>query len=129
MRAFWEPTDARWSPAQARSGSSPRCSACNAGSTCTCSTAPTTGPKPELVEALGATYHTGAVHDVGFEPDIVIEATGVPQVVVDAIAVLASGGVVCLTGIGSSAGTLAVRARRPTRRTRSSSRTRSSRAR
>ncbi len=64
------------------------------------------GPKPELVKALGATYHTGAVNDVGFEPDIVIEATGVPQVVVDAIDVLASGGVVCLTGIGSSAGPL-----------------------
>src|SRR6185436_5356734 len=34
------------------------------------------GPKPELVRALGATYHTGSVADIGFEPDVVIECTG-----------------------------------------------------
>ena len=28
------------------------------------------GPKPELVRALGATYHTGTVADIGFEPDV-----------------------------------------------------------
>jgi threonine dehydrogenase-like Zn-dependent dehydrogenase len=72
-----------------------------------------TGPKPELVKALGATYHTGAAGDVGFEPDIVIEATGVPQLVVETIDVLASGGVVCLTGIGSGVGTLEARSGDP----------------
>jgi threonine dehydrogenase-like Zn-dependent dehydrogenase len=60
-----------------------------------------TGPKPELVRALGATYHTGDILDLGFEPDIVIEATGVRQLVLEAMKVLASGGVACLTGIGS----------------------------
>ena len=58
------------------------------------------GPKPDLVRALGATYHSGDVLDVGFEPDIVIEATGVRQVILESMRVLASGGVVCLTGIG-----------------------------
>src|SRR5215203_7438855 len=29
------------------------------------------GPKPELVRALGATYHTGTAADVGFEPDVI----------------------------------------------------------
>jgi threonine dehydrogenase-like Zn-dependent dehydrogenase len=61
-----------------------------------------TGPKPELVAALGATYHTGNVLDIGVEPDIVIEATGVNQVVLDTVRAVASGGVVCLTGIGGS---------------------------
>jgi len=33
------------------------------------------GPKPDLVRALGATYHSGTVAGVGFEPDIIIECT------------------------------------------------------
>ena len=61
----------------------------------------TSGQKPELVRALGATYHSGAIADVGFEPDIVIECTGVGQVIADAIQHVGAGGVVCLTGIGS----------------------------
>jgi threonine dehydrogenase-like Zn-dependent dehydrogenase len=59
------------------------------------------GPKPDLVRALGATYHSGAVADVGFEPDVIIECTGVGQVIADAIRVIGAGGVVCLTGVGS----------------------------
>jgi threonine dehydrogenase-like Zn-dependent dehydrogenase len=61
----------------------------------------TSGPKPELVRALGATYHTGAVGDVGFEPDIVVECTGAGQVIADAVRSVGSGGIVCLTGVGS----------------------------
>jgi glucose 1-dehydrogenase len=64
------------------------------------------GPKPELVRALGATYHTGDISDIGFEPDIVIEATGVPNLVLDALQALASGGIACLTGIGGGTGEL-----------------------
>ena len=37
----------------------------------------TSGPKPDLVRALGATYHSTSVANVGFEPDIIIECTGV----------------------------------------------------
>jgi threonine dehydrogenase-like Zn-dependent dehydrogenase len=58
------------------------------------------GPKPELVRSLGATYHTGSVLDVGFEPDVVIECTGVGQVIIEAMQVVGCGGILCLTGVG-----------------------------
>jgi threonine dehydrogenase-like Zn-dependent dehydrogenase len=59
------------------------------------------GPKPELVRALGATYHTGSVSSVGFEPDVIVECTGAGQVIADSIRTIGAGGVVCLTGVGS----------------------------
>ena len=64
------------------------------------------GPKPELVRALGATYHTGTVAGVGFEPDVIVECTGVGQVIADSIQAVAPGGVVCLTGVGSGGRTV-----------------------
>jgi glucose 1-dehydrogenase len=59
------------------------------------------GLKPELVRALGASYHAGSVASVGFQPDIIIECTGAGPVVSDSIQEVATGGIVCLTGIGS----------------------------
>jgi threonine dehydrogenase-like Zn-dependent dehydrogenase len=59
------------------------------------------GPKPKLVHALGATYHTGTVAGVGFEPDIIVECTGVGQVIADSIQAMGAGGILCLTGVGS----------------------------
>jgi threonine dehydrogenase-like Zn-dependent dehydrogenase len=59
------------------------------------------GPKPELVRALGATYHTGSVADVGFEPDVIVECTGAGPVIAESIRTVGAGGVVCLTGVGS----------------------------
>ncbi|HYR26903.1 MAG TPA: glucose 1-dehydrogenase [Thermoanaerobaculia bacterium] len=59
------------------------------------------GPKPGLVAALGATYHTGRATDVGFSPDVIIECTGVGEVISDCLQVVSPGGVVCLTGVGS----------------------------
>lgn len=59
------------------------------------------GAKPELVRALGATYHTGTVGGVGFEPDIIVECTGVGQVIADSIRAMGAGGILCLTGVGS----------------------------
>jgi glucose 1-dehydrogenase len=59
------------------------------------------GPKPDLVRALGATYHTGGVATVGFEPDVIIECTGVGPVIGDSIQHVGPSGVVCLTGIGT----------------------------
>jgi threonine dehydrogenase-like Zn-dependent dehydrogenase len=59
-----------------------------------------TGPKPELVRALDATYHSCSVADVGFEPDVIMECTGVGQVIAESIAVIGASGVVCLTGVG-----------------------------
>lgn len=59
------------------------------------------GVKPELVRSLGATYHCGSVAGIGFEPDVIIECTGVGQVITDCVQCVGSGGVVCLTGVGS----------------------------
>jgi glucose 1-dehydrogenase len=59
-----------------------------------------TGPKPEMVRALGATYHTGSARDIGFEPDAIIECTGVGQVIADSIQAIGSSGIICLTGVG-----------------------------
>ncbi len=64
------------------------------------------GPKPDLVRALGATYHSGSALDIGLAPDVVIECTGVGQVIGDSIKAVASGGVVCLTGVGAGGRTV-----------------------
>jgi threonine dehydrogenase-like Zn-dependent dehydrogenase len=58
------------------------------------------GLKPELVRALGATYHSGRVRDLGFEPDVIVECTGVGSVLEDAVQKIGAGGVLCLTGVG-----------------------------
>ena len=60
-----------------------------------------TGAKPDLVRALGATYHSGSVASVGFEPDVIVECTGVAQVIAESIQRVGAGGIVCLTGVGS----------------------------
>jgi threonine dehydrogenase-like Zn-dependent dehydrogenase len=59
------------------------------------------GIKPELVSALGAEYHTGSIEDVcsSAEPDIVVECTGVAELIVDAMTNTAPGAIVCLTGV------------------------------
>ena len=59
------------------------------------------GPKPDLVRALGATYHTGSIAAIGFEPDVLIECTGVGQLIQDSIRGIGAGGIVCLTGVGT----------------------------
>jgi glucose 1-dehydrogenase len=59
-----------------------------------------TGPKPELVRALGATYHSCNVSDIGFAPDVIMECTGVGQVISESIAAVGASGVVCLAGVG-----------------------------
>ncbi len=63
------------------------------------------GAKPDIVRALGATYHSGSISSIGFQPDVVIECTGVGQVIIDSIQAVAAGGVVCLTGVGSGGNT------------------------
>jgi glucose 1-dehydrogenase len=60
-----------------------------------------TGLKPDLVAALGATYHSGSVLDIGFEPDVIVECTGVGSVIADSVQKIGAGGVVCLTGVGA----------------------------
>lgn len=58
------------------------------------------GVKPDLVRALGATYHVGSVRKIGFEPDAIVECTGVGQVIADSIQSIGPNGIVCLTGVG-----------------------------
>ena len=64
----------------------------------------TDGPKPGLVHDLGATYHHGDLDDVTgrIRPDIVIEATGVPGLVLAAISGTAAYGITVLTGVSGS---------------------------
>jgi len=59
------------------------------------------GPKPRLVNELGAHFHYTAVEKIAKEvqPEIVVEATGVPEVVLDVMEHNAAAGIVCLTGV------------------------------
>ncbi|MGZ4181983.1 MAG: glucose 1-dehydrogenase [Solirubrobacteraceae bacterium] len=59
------------------------------------------GPKSALTETLGASYHTGSVTEAcrDAEPDIVLECTGAPELVVEAVTHTAPGAVTCLLGV------------------------------
>jgi glucose 1-dehydrogenase len=61
------------------------------------------GIKPDLVAGLGATYHCDGFDAAvaGGKPDVVIEATGVPALVLAAMENTAAYGIVCLTGIST----------------------------
>jgi threonine dehydrogenase-like Zn-dependent dehydrogenase len=61
----------------------------------------TDGPKPALVADLGASYHSAALEELKVVPDVVIEATGVSQVVAGVLGSTAGNGVVCLTGVSA----------------------------
>ena len=61
----------------------------------------TEGAKPQLVATSEPPTTPGAIADVGFDPDVVIECTGVGSVIIDSIRHVGAGGVVCLTGVGS----------------------------
>jgi len=70
----------------------------------------TDGPKPDLVRDLGATYHHTSVDEVAkrARPDVVLEATGVGQVVLDALNATSPYGIVCLTGVSSGNARLSI---------------------
>lgn len=59
----------------------------------------TAGPKPDLVRSLGATFHHDTLPDSGVRADVIIECTGAPQVVADALTHGAAATIVCLTGV------------------------------
>jgi threonine dehydrogenase-like Zn-dependent dehydrogenase len=61
----------------------------------------TDGPKPSLIRDLGATYHSESVGEACYAPDIVLECTGVGQLVLDVMQNTAPNGIICLTGISS----------------------------
>ncbi|HET8933697.1 MAG TPA: glucose 1-dehydrogenase [Polyangiales bacterium] len=65
----------------------------------------TSGTKPDLVRALGATY----CHDLSQlkePPEIVVECTGAAVVVLDVLQRVARNGIVCLTGLSSGKRTI-----------------------
>ena len=70
----------------------------------------TDGPKPRLVADLGATYHHDGIQRLTerLRPDVVIEATGVGQLVFGAMSGTAAYGIVCLTGVSSGGRALPV---------------------
>ena len=61
----------------------------------------TDGPKPELVAALGATYHTGPVKKLAQAADVVIECTGAARWSSRSCRPRRRGAITCLTGISS----------------------------
>jgi threonine dehydrogenase-like Zn-dependent dehydrogenase len=68
----------------------------------------TGGPKPRLVEQLGARYHHGAVGDACRDADVVVECTGASTLVFDAMRCAAPSGIVCLAGVSSGHRVLSV---------------------
>ncbi|HEX7744586.1 MAG TPA: glucose 1-dehydrogenase [Micromonosporaceae bacterium] len=66
----------------------------------------TDGPKPALARALGATYHSAGVAGLDLAPDVVVECTGAPAVVLDVMYKAARNGIVCLTGVSSGGRTI-----------------------
>ncbi|MGI8760793.1 MAG: glucose 1-dehydrogenase [Jatrophihabitantaceae bacterium] len=66
------------------------------------------GPKVQLVTDLGASFHTGDIHDLGVTPDVVIECTGHGPLVFELGEIVAPDAVVCLTGISSGTRTVSV---------------------
>lgn len=61
----------------------------------------TSGPKPELVRSLGATYHTEPPSESDVRGDVVMECVGVPKVIAGAVSRTAVDGIVCLVGVSS----------------------------
>jgi len=59
----------------------------------------TDGPKPDLVRSLGADYHSEPLPDSGLKADILVECTGVPEVVLDVLSCRALDAITCLTGV------------------------------
>jgi glucose 1-dehydrogenase len=67
-----------------------------------------TGLKPQLVQCLGAHYHSGELSTLDLRPDIVVECTGAPNVIVAAMELTGPAGIVCLAGLSSGRRNIAV---------------------
>ena len=62
----------------------------------------TTGPKPDLVRSLGASYHGGDLSVIEeLAPDIILECTGATSVIADVVTRSAPSGIVYLAGVSS----------------------------
>lgn len=62
------------------------------------------GPKPRLVENLGATYHSGSIDEIP-EPDLIIECTGAIPVIHEILTHNLPASIICLTGLSPPGGT------------------------
>ena len=62
----------------------------------------TSGLKPALVQAIGGSYHSEPLAKLDLDPDVVIECTGAPEVVMEAMGRNAPNGIVCLAGVSAS---------------------------
>ena len=92
------------SPAPGRSACSPRCSASSAGSTCM-STITTRADRSRRSPRRSARPITATSVDElaqSSAPDIVIECTGVPDVIATLLPQVAPDSLICLTGVGAS---------------------------
>ena len=62
----------------------------------------TSGPKPQLVADLGATYHAEGPELIGkLKPDVILECTGADVLVMAAIVQAGIDSIVCLAGVSS----------------------------
>jgi threonine dehydrogenase-like Zn-dependent dehydrogenase len=70
----------------------------------------TGGPKPQMVHAIGATYHHSDMDAImaRVKPDVVVEATGVPGLVFGALRGTASYGITVLTGVSTGGRTIRI---------------------
>src|SRR4051794_34073794 len=68
------------------------------------------GPKPKLVHELGGHYHYTAVEKIAadLKADIIVEATGAPEVILDVMEHNAAYGIVCLTGVSTRGRSLTI---------------------
>lgn len=60
-----------------------------------------TGPKPELVRALGGTKYSDIKEIAGLSFDVVMECTAATPLIVEAMARCATSGIVCLLGVST----------------------------
>ena len=60
----------------------------------------TSAAKADLVRSLDAVYHLTPCLQRAFEPDIIIECTGIGQVIPESILRIGAGGPMFLTGVG-----------------------------
>ena len=75
--------------------------ASSAGWRSTSSTEPNQGPSRNSCAPSGRPTTQGLSRMSDFEPDVIVECTGVGQVIADAIQAVGAGGIVCLTGVGT----------------------------
>ena len=59
-------------------------------------------PKPRLVRAIGATYHASDVEEAGRDADVVLECTGAPSLLFEAMHAPRPNGIVCLLGVSAT---------------------------